>query len=193
MRGRKEETERALVERAQAGDREAFGLLARLYLVPVHRVAYRLVRNQDEAADIAQDAFVRAYRGIARFDPSRPLFPWLCRITQNLALNRLGRDRKRDAGCAPDLLPADLLPADALTARDAGPEALLIATDEANRVRCAVASLPERHRVMIELSHFQECSYKEIADMLGIPIGTVMSRLYHARQQLRKALDEGAS
>ena len=180
MTGNVERTEHALIERAQAGDREAFGLLVHVYLQRVYRTAYAFVRNRDDAADIAQDAFVRAYRGIARFDASRPLYPWLYRIVRNLALNRIERDRNRDAGFEPD----------ALAARDAGPEAMAVAMDDAARLRSAVARLPDRHRAVIELNHFQECSYREIAETLGIPVGTVMSRLYHARQQLRKALDE---
>jgi RNA polymerase sigma-70 factor (ECF subfamily) len=173
--------ERALVERAQAGDADAFGVIVKWYLERVYRVAYGVVRNSDEAADIAQDTFVRAYRGIGRFDVSKPLFPWLYQIARNLGINRIQRVRNREA-----TLPEF----DTLKARDTGPEDRAIAEDESARVRAAVAALPEQHRAVIELNHFQECSYQEIAEILNIPIGTVMSRLYHARRKLREALSE---
>lgn len=180
MSGIREEAEGALVERARRGDRIAFGLLVESYLPRVYRVAYGIVRNREEAADIAQDALVRAYRGIRRFDPSRPMFPWLYQITRNLALNRIERMRNREG----------TLMIDVLFDGDPGPEDAAVADDERTRVRRAVARLQAQHRTVIELNHFQECSYREIAEILGIPIGTVMSRLYHARRRLRSILEE---
>lgn len=179
-----EREERALIERAQRGDTAAFGVLVQRYLERVYRVAHAIVRNADEAADIAQDTFVRAFRRMDRFDPQRPLFPWLYQIARNLALNRIERVRRREA-----TLPEQ----DALLAVGPGPEEAMIAASESERVRAAVASLPEAHREVIELNHFQECSYREMADILGIPIGTVMSRLYHARRRLKRLLDEETS
>ena len=179
-----EREERVLIERAQHGDADAFGMLVRTYLGRVYRVAHAIVRNEDEAADIAQDTFVRAFRRIDRFDTERPLFPWLYQIARNLALNRIARVRKRETA-----LPEY----DTLLAVGPGPEETAVAAGESERVRRAVASLSEQHRAVIELNHFQECSYREIAEILGIPIGTVMSRLYHARQRLRKLLDEETS
>jgi len=176
-----ETEERALIRRAQAGDRDAYGVIVHRYLDRVYRVAYGVVRNRDDAADIAQDTFVRAFRRLDRFDSDRPIFPWLYQIARNLGLNRIERVRKRETG-----LPEF----DAFAARGENPEEAAIRGDEAGRIRTAVASLPEQHRCVIELNHFQECSYQEIADILGIPIGTVMSRLYHARKKLRKALAE---
>ncbi len=180
MSGIREETEEALVARARTGDREAFGLLVHAYLPRLYRVAYGVVRNGEEAADIAQDAFVRAYRAIRRFDPSRPVFPWLYQITRNLALNRIARVRNREG----------TLEIDSLVAPGKGPEDAVEADDECARIRRAVARLPEQHRLVIELNHFQECSYRDMAEILGIPVGTVMSRLYHARKRLRTVLEE---
>lgn len=179
-----ETEERALIERAQGGDRDAFGLIVHRYLERVYRVAYGVVRNSDDAADIAQDTFVRAFRGIKQFDTRRPIFPWLYQIARNLGINRLERVRNRETS-----LPEY----DILVATNDGPEAAALAADESARVRNAVARLPEQHRFVIELNHFQECSYKEMAEILGIPIGTVMSRLYHARKKLRTVLDEEMS
>lgn len=176
--------EQALIERARGGDADAFGAIVARYLERVYRVAYGVVRNADDAQDIAQDTFVRAFRGIDRFDTSRPVFPWLYQIARNLALNRIERVRKRETQF-PDY--------DALVASGPGPEAVAVAADESTRIRAAVMCLPEQHRRVIELNHFQECSYREIAEILDIPIGTVMSRLYHARQKLRALLEEETS
>jgi len=173
--------ERSLIVRAQSGDRDAFGVLVRLYLQRVYRAAHGILHNHDDASDIAQDTFVRAFRNLGRFDPSRPLFPWLYQIARNLCLNRIERVTKRETGL-PDF--------DVLRSPHQSPDEAAIAGDEKERVRMAVAALPEQHREIIELSHFQECSYKEMAEILDIPIGTVMSRLYHARQKLKDLLSE---
>lgn len=176
--------EQLLIVRAQHGDRDAFALLVRRYLERVYRAAYAILRDHEDASDVAQDTFVRAYRGLRRFDAARPIFPWLYRIARNLSLNRIERVRGREQRL-PDF--------DALVAAGPGPEDTLVAEDEVLRVRRAVAGLSDQHRQIIELNHFQECSYKEIAGILGIPIGTVMSRLYHARRRLREILDEEMS
>ena len=179
MPGRTED-EKALVLRAQSGDREAFNTLVSRNLDRVYRVAFTVVRNHDEASDIAQETFMRAYRTIDRFDTSRPLFPWLYQIARNLGINRIQRVRRREASL-PDF--------DTLSARDAGPEEQLVQQSEAERVRAAISELPEHHRQIIELCHFQDCSYQEMAEILEIPVGTVMSRLYHARKRLQKVLE----
>ena len=175
-----ERLERSLVVRAKAGEREAFSLLIRDNIQRVYRAAYAVVRNRDDAEDIAQETFVRAYQSIGRFDETRPLFPWLYRIARNLCLNRIERVTKREA-TDPEF--------DYLSDASAGPEESTIAADERARVRAAVLRLPDQHRRIVELSHFQECSYREIADILDVPMGTVMSRLYNARRKLRELLE----
>lgn len=175
-----EERERTLIVQAKAGNKTAFSALVRINMQRVYRSAYAITRNGDDAADIAQETFVRAFRSISRFDDTRPFFPWLYRITRNLCLNRIERVGKRETA-VPDY--------DTIADGHAGPEATLVANEERNRVRAAVAQLPEQHRRIIELNHFEECSYREISEILDIPIGTVMSRLYHARKKLRELLE----
>lgn len=172
--------EGALVRRAQAGDRDAFSMIARRYLPRVYRVAYRVVRNHEDASDVAQETLIRAYGSLDRFDAGRPVFPWLYQIARNLSLNRIERVRRRETG---------LSEPDALSGAYEGPEEAVVGASEAQRIREAVGMLNEQHRQVIELNHFRECSYQEIADTLGIPIGTVMSRLYHARRHLRQLLE----
>jgi len=172
--------ERSLIFRAKAGDREAFSLLIRHNIQRVYRTAYAILKNRDDAEDIAQETFVRAYQSISRFDETRPLFPWLYRIARNLCLNRIQRVTKRET----ELPEFDYLPD-----TTAGPEDTVVAAEERERVRNAVGRLPDQHRKIIELSHFQECSYREMADILDLPMGTVMSRLYNARRKLRELLE----
>jgi RNA polymerase sigma-70 factor (ECF subfamily) len=176
-----ENTERELVVRAQGGDSEAFTLLTRHFMKRVYRAAYAVLRNSTDAEDVTQETFVRAYQGIDRFDVDRPLFPWLYRIARNLCINRIQRVGKREAEL-PDF--------DYFADRSPGPEEATIAGEQQQEVRHAVEKLPDPHRRIIELCHFQECSYREIAEILDIPIGTVMSRLYHARRKLRELLDQ---
>ena len=176
-----ETLERSLIVRAKSGEREAFSQLIRLNIQRVYRTAFAVLRNHDDAEDVAQETFVRAYQSIARFDESRPLFPWLFRIARNLCLNRIERVSKRETAVAE---------LDYLTDSSPTPEQSAVATEDLNRVREAVARLPDQHREIIQLSHFQECSYREIAEILDIPIGTVMSRLYNARKKLKSLLEE---
>ena len=175
-----EALERSLVIRAKAGEREAFALLIRHNIQRIYRAAHAVLRNRDDAEDIAQETFVRAYQSISRFDETRPLFPWLYRIARNLCLNRIERVAKRES----ELPEFDYLPDVAI-----GPEDSVIASEERKQIRDAVGQLPDQHRQIIELSHFQECSYREIADILDVPMGTVMSRLYNARRRLRELLE----
>lgn len=173
--------ERKLILQAQAGDKEAFDAIVRGYNRRVYRAAYSFMRNIDDAADVAQEVFIRAYKHIERFQIGRALYPWLYRITRNLCLNKLKAKDYRSAG-----LPDD----DLLAARERSPEGETLRNERAAEVRIAVAELPDRFKQIIELKHYQECSYAEMAEILDIPIGTVMSRLYNARVKLREALLE---
>ena len=183
--------EQQLVLRAKTGDGRAFGLLAKQYLGRIYQGAYFFLHNNEDAADISQEVFIRAYRSFGTFDAGRPLYPWLYRIMKNLCINHARRSKKEtsisdDPGCLAD--------------ERSGPEAELIKREECERLRLAVSQLPELHREIITLKHFQGCSYSEMADILSIPIGTVMSRLYNARKRLgglyaalegKEELDEG--
>ena len=182
MGSKDKDAEQELILQAMRGHRPSFALLTRRYYKRVHVVALRVVRNQDDAADIAQETFLRAFRKLDSFDPSRPLFPWLHQIATNLSINHIQRVRKRE-GELPEF--------DTLEAPHDGPEAATLHRDDAARVRAAILALPDTFRRVIELNHFDECSYAEIAEILSIPVGTVMSRLYHARQKLRSIMNEG--
>jgi len=172
------ESETALIERCQGGDKEAFGHLVKRYAGPATGSAYLMLGCREEALDASQEAFVRAWRHIRRFRRSSPFYPWYCAILRNVCISRLRRRKPRVA------LRDDHPEPDA-----ASDPAVAAEQDERRRrVREGILKLPLHHRDIIVMSHFQGLSYKEMAQALEIPIGTVMSRLHNARQALRKLL-----
>jgi RNA polymerase sigma-70 factor, ECF subfamily len=169
-----------LLARARKGDLEAFEEVVRRYQRRVYGVALRIVRAHDLADDVAQEAFVRAWRSLDRFDLGRPFGPWICRIAANLAVNHVRSPRAREEG----------LPDGHAETPSADPGPLGAVLDaEAKRVLDeAVAGLGPEQRAVFVLRAVEEMSYEEIAEALGISQGTVMSRLFRARERLARAL-----
>lgn len=168
-----------LILEAKSGNREAFGQLVGLYGKRVYHTAFSFLHNVDDAADIVQEVFLRAYKNLTSFDVTKALFPWLYRITKNLCINAAKRSSRREG-----TLPVD----DLLPSRSFDPVRDLTRGEEAEELRKAIASLEENHRNILIMKHFQDCSYADMSEILEIPIGTVMSRLYNARMRLREKL-----
>jgi RNA polymerase sigma-70 factor (ECF subfamily) len=178
-----------LAKRARRGDQEAFAALVTRHQRYVYNLAYRLLRDAQEAEDLTQEAFLRAWRGMAGFrgadtDSGAKFTTWLYRIVTNLCYNRLPGLRRQ-------LAEAD---AEAL-ARVAAPEAhtprvRLEAGERQARVQAAIGALPDKYRLVVTLYYLQEQSYQEIAATLGLPIGTVKTHLYRARARLKGLLAE---
>ena len=175
----------ALLELIAKGDRAALDDLFRRYRSVAYRVAYRLLGREADALDAVQDGFVKALTNLERFRGHSSFKTWLLRIVSNAALD-LGRQRKRDArlpqappGDQPDRFgPANLPPPDTELAR----------ADLRRRIECALVRLPESQRQTFVLHVDGGLSYREVAESLGISIGTVMSRLFYARQKLKTLL-----
>jgi RNA polymerase sigma-70 factor (ECF subfamily) len=181
--------ERRLIERSLAGDEAAFGQLVERHQGIVFNIAYRMLGNRQEAQDVAQEAFWRAYRGLGGFDLSRPLAPWLYRIVTNLSLNRLQRNPPPAVSLdAP--LPGQPENAPPLPVPDpgAGPSDRLLQAEAQAQIRRAILDLPPADRVVVELRHFQGLSYEEIAALTGATLSSVKSRLFRARRRLRDGL-----
>lgn len=174
----KEKKDAELAALAQAGDREAFGELVRRHAAPARRVARAVLGNPEDADDAAQDGFLSALRHVGRYDPSRPFGPWLVRIVANAAMDRLRRRRVRTA----DAIPPTLATHDPGPDREADKSALYAA------LRDGLSRLPQRQRVAVVLFDVEGYTHAEIADVLGIPVGTVRSHVFHARRALRSAL-----
>lgn len=174
--------DQTLVASALAGRPEAFGTLVERYDRAVYHLAYRTVRDPEEARDVAQEAFFKAYRSLRTFKPGAKFSTWIFAITYHACCDRLSR-RKRYSN---DELPERADPS-------AGPESEAIANDEAKRLRAAIAQLPEKYRTVITLYHLQGRQYEEIANVLGVPMGTVKTHLFRAKEQLRRILNEEPS
>ena len=171
--------DQTLVAETLAGRHEAFGTLVERYDRAVYHLAYRTLRDQEEARDAAQEAFFKAYRSLRTFKPGAKFSTWIFAIVYHACCDRLAR-RKRYSN--------EELPERADTA--AGPESEAIASDEARRLRAAISQLPEKYRTVITLYHLQGRQYDEIAQVLGVPMGTVKTHLFRAKEQLRRILNE---
>ena|SRR6266496_2493512 len=181
--------EASLARAAAGGERPAFARLVELNKRLVFGLCLRLLQDQEEARDAAQETFVRAWGAIGTYDPSQPFAPWLLRIARNhcidLVRRRLPAARRveLDAGGDDDGDRTEL--ADALAQR--GDEQMERA-EVASTLGLAVASLPPNYREVIHLFHVEQMSYKEIAATMEVPIGTVMTWLHRARAKLREIL-----
>lgn len=179
------ENEGTIVLEAQRGDRAAFGTLTKLYQKRAYAIAYGFVGNREDALELAQEAFVRAYRAMARFDTKMPFYPWLYRIVKNTCLNHLKKRRRRGETSLDGLMASGF---DAVSPRP-GPDRNAALGDLRAAIARALEKINVDHREIITLRHVHELSYREIAECLNIPQGTVMSRLHAARRSLRKALE----
>jgi len=173
------ETEAALIEKAQKGDRSAFGELVRHHHPGVVNVVYRMCGDTQLAEDAAQDAFIQAWLHLSTFRPDSSLRNWLYRIAVNAALDVLRREPKTPFAEFESLAMPDPL---------AGPEAALLQKERALVVQQAILSLAETSRAVLVLREYGGLSYQEIAKALDIPLGTVMSRLNYARDRLKDLL-----
>jgi RNA polymerase sigma-70 factor (ECF subfamily) len=166
-----------LIAKAQQGDRHAFGELVRCHREGVVNVVYRMCGDVHMAEDAAQEAFIRAWRGLGRYRPRSPFRNWLYRIATNVALDALRRERET----------VDIERLSVVTS-EPGPEAAVEREEGVERVQRAVLALPPASRAVLVLREYEGLSYQEIAQTLDIPVGTVMSRLNYARNRLREAL-----
>ena len=167
-----------LARRARRGDAAAFDELVRRFQRPVFRFCWRLVRSAD-AEDLAQDTFVRAFVHFERFDPERPVLPWLIAIARRLCLDLL---RRRAVAAKIPLMPID-------TVTMPGPEVEASTRERLRHLDRALADLDEGPREAIILFHIEQMSYRDIAAALEVPMGTVMTWLHRGRAQLRATLD----
>ena len=176
-------SEKELIEQVQKGDLEAYGEIVRAYQNSVFNVCLRVLGNIQEAEDLAQEAFLRAYRNIAHYDLSRPFGPWMRVLAANLCCNHLKKARLE---CAPLEDEREVLPDDP----HRSPEFLLELSQEHQDLYRQIWQLPESQRIALELRHFQGLSYQEMAAILNLPLNTVRSHLYRARHKLAELLKE---
>ncbi len=173
-------TDDELVQRVQKGETRLYAELVARYQDPVYGMALRFVRSSADAEDLAQEAFLRAYRGLGGFKGEARFSTWLYRITWNLCADWLRRHRGRAT------LPMD--DAHELADGRADLEGGLMEAEEKRAVRKALDGLHEKYRSVVVLLYFQKLSYEEIAEVLEMPLKTVETRLYRARKLLKASL-----
>ena len=184
--GRQDGDEAELIERAKKGDSEAFGVLVRRYEQRVVGVAMAVVKNQDDALELAQETFVRAWENISRFESRSSFTTWLYRIAANLAIDFWRREGRHvvlhgdEAQGEFDRMPS----AEGDSFKAASRREL------SSRLKQALGELTPEHRAVILLREVEGLSYDEISDVLQCPRGTVMSRLHYARSRLRTILKD---
>jgi RNA polymerase sigma-70 factor, ECF subfamily len=184
--------EQELLNQAKRGEEAALAALVHRYQTAVLNVAYRLLGNRQDAEDAAQEAFVRAFQALDRFDEERPFAPWIKRIAANHCLNRLEAAKIRPFIPEVDLtMPGETaVTLDKWAESNPTPEQALLAQEQAGRIRLAIVTLPPRYRAVIELRHFQQLSYEEMAVELERPLSSIKSDLFRARKMLAEKLRE---
>lgn len=173
-----------LMVQIRKGDQSAMRELVERYKVKAYHLALGMVGNKDEAFDISQEAFIRVHKSAGKFNPDHRFFPWFYSIISNLCKDCLKQRQKWDSK------KIDIDNNDFLLVVDTNPEKLMIKKEQARDLRKAIMQLDFSSREIIMLKHFRELSYDRIAEMLKIPKGTVMSRLYYARRKLAEFLGE---
>lgn len=166
----REVSERELLVMVQKGDKEAYGVVVKRYMHSAYYVALGFVHDQQDALDVSQDAFIKAFRKIRLFDTSRPFFPWFYRLLRNLCIDHLKRKRRMRAVPLEDIH--------------------VLANEKEDRelkemLWRGIENLSFEQREVIILRYFRQLSYAEIAEIIGKPIGTVMSSLFYAKKKLK--------
>lgn len=175
-----EKREQHLLQQARRGDRDAFDSLVLRYRKWVYAIAYRMVNNHEEADDITQDVFIKAYQNLPHFRGECSLKTYFAKIATNTSLNCLKSHRlSRDSGEEPT---------DRESPDTFHPEAQLIQKSERQQLQTAIANLPEQQRKIIVLKNFADLSCQEIASLTNLSVGTVKSHLFHGLRNLQKML-----
>ena len=169
--------EGALIEAALAGRSDAFGTLVERYDRAVYHLCLRTVHDTEEARDCTQEAFFKAFRSLRTFKPGAKFSTWIFSIAYHACCDRLARRKRFSSEEAPDR--ADPAP---------GPAAVAERADDSRALREAIDALPEKYRTVITLYHLQGRQYEEIARVLDMPMGTVKTHLFRAKELLRKSL-----
>jgi len=182
-----------LVQRVQAGDSTAFRTLFEKYHRRAFAVAMGVVKNEDDALDAVQEAFVKVHKNIHKFQGSSSFYTWLYRIVMNASIDHVRRTSRRksldfderalheESEVAGD---GALVP----SVTDANPGKTALRRELGGAIQAALQELPEHHRAVIVLREIEGMSYEEMAETLGVPKGTIMSRLFHARKKMQNAL-----
>ena len=176
-----DDTDRVLVARYRNGDREAFAELVVRYQRPIYNAAFWVLRKAEDANDVTQDVFLKVAERLDDYDPEYKFFSWIYRIAVNEALNLLRRNGREEALDDEIEIPAG---------ESSNPERRAGEAELAKRIQGALMHMATNDRLVLTLRHFSECSYQEIAEILDVDEKTVKSRLFEARNRLRRLLQD---
>ncbi len=180
-------TDEELVSRSMGGDPESFNQLIRRWERPIYALAYRTIGREDDARDVVQETFLRAFRGLSGFKGQAKFSSWLYRITLNLCRDWMRRQRRTPVIATPDGVDLVELAGESETVETA--DAAVVRKDLSRAVARAMSALPEEQRAAIVLKEYHDLTFQEIADLLGCPLSTVKTRLYQGLTVLRKELE----
>lgn len=178
------ETDQQLVVRVQNGDKRAFDLLVLKYQHKIFGLISRYVRDADEVQDVAQEAFIKAYKALPRFRGDSAFYTWLYRIAINTAKNHLVSRSRRPPGTDVEVQDAEYYESGGALRDIENPETALYGAELKAVVEGAIAALPEDLRTAVTLREFDGLSYEDIADIMDCPVGTVRSRIFRAREAI---------
>ncbi|NUP06431.1 MAG: sigma-70 family RNA polymerase sigma factor [Polyangiaceae bacterium] len=190
-RAREADEDRVLISQAQSGDQTAFRKLVDRHHRRAFAIAVGLVRDENDAREIVQEAFLRVYRGLATFEGGSSFFTWLYRIVTNLSIDLMRKPGRRAAELDESRNISEESEGElALVSRidGADPVDVVRRKEMAGRIQSALDALPPYHRAVILMREVEGLSYEEMAEAMGVSKGTIMSRLFHARQKMQKAL-----
>jgi len=182
------EQDRVLIESAQKGDKDAFKKLVQRHQRRAFAIALSLLRDEQDAREVVQEAFLRVFRGLDSFHGGSSFFTWLYRIVTNLSIDLMRKPARRDAELDPnrEIDEADIPLLSRIDGAD--PLDVLRRAEIRNKLEAALEALPIYHRGVIVMREVEGMSYEEMAEAMGVSKGTIMSRLFHARQKLQRAL-----
>ena len=179
-----------LVQRAKQGDGKAYDELMVLYKNAVYNIIYRMVHNQQEAEDLTQEAFIKAYNSINSFNEQYAFSTWLFKIATNHCIDFFRKRKLKTYSMEQTIRYKDDRIKHEYADGEKAADKELLASEKTRLIRKAIADLPEKYRTAIELRHQEEKSYDEIAEILHIPLGTVKARIFRAREMLKKSLKD---
>jgi RNA polymerase sigma-70 factor, ECF subfamily len=176
-----------LALRVNQGELEAYAELVRRYQAQVYNTCYRLLGERRDAEDLAQDTFIRVHQRFASYNPAMPFGPWVRRIAANLCLNHLQKRQELSMDFTQD---DAIYPLPVPAADNSRPESVVEQRQASRDLRRAILNLPPKYRMVVELRHFQELSYEEIAGELSVSLSDVKTWLFRARQALARTYIE---
>ncbi len=182
------ETDSTLINQAKSGDAQAYDKLLNKYRNSVYNLVYRMVRDVEEAEDLTQEAFIKAFNSLAQFNEDYAFSTWLYKIATNNCIDFFRKRKLQTLSIDKPIQYKDSEIHQELPDPELNPEKSILAGERSSIIREAIESLPEKYYTAIVLRHTEEKSYEEIAEILHLPIGTVKARIFRAREMLNKAL-----